>query len=97
MKLTPAIDKTAIPFLKMDLNLYSSSFPLRKAWTKNKAHKLIKNERNNGRDLNKSLIATSGEPLTTEPKMSAKAYNILKKVNEEKTNKTIITKAVIKD
>ena len=30
-KLNPEIDKTAIPFLKIDFNLYSSSFPLRKA------------------------------------------------------------------
>ena len=96
-KLNPEIDKTAIPFLKIDFILYSSSLPLRKAWTKNNAHKLIKNDKYKGNALNKSLIATSGEPLTMDPKISAKEYSMLKKVNEEKTNRTIITKEVIKD
>ena len=96
-KLNPEIDKTAIPFLKIDFNLYSSSLPLRKAWTKNKAHKLIKNDKYKGNALNKSLIATSGDPLTTDPKTSAKEYNMLKNVKEENTNKTIIIKEVTKD
>ena len=57
----------------------------------------MKNEKNNGKDLNKSLIATSAEPETMQPTMSAKAYNILKNVKAEKTNKTMTNKATMRD
>lgn len=41
-----------------------------------------------GRDLNKSLIATSNDAQTIEPIASAKQYNALTKVNaENKKNK----------
>ena len=53
--------------------------------------------KNNGRDLIKSVNATSTEPLTIEPIMSANAYNALKNVNEERMKNKITKPETIKD
>ena len=86
-----------IASLNNDLCHFSSFTLLKEAWTRSSDHKLIKKERNNGMDLNKSLIATSAEPLTMLPTASAKAYSILKNVNAEKMKKRINKPETTKD
>ena len=97
MILIPPKAIIAIAFLKIDLFLFSSETFLKTACNNNKVQKDIKNDKKIGKDLNKSVIATSGEPLTMEPTISAKQYIRLKNANAEKTKNTIKTIATIKD
>ena len=96
-KLIPPKAIKQIAFLNNDLFLLSSSTFLKKPWKSNNAQKDMKNDKKIGIDLNKSLIATSGEPLTIEPMISAKQYIKLKNVKAEKRKNSIKPPATIND
>ena len=95
--LTPPKATKQIASLNKDLFLLSSlTFP-KQAWTNNIAQILINADKNKGTDLIKSFNATSTEPLTIEPMISANAYNALKNVNDEKMKNKINKQETTKD